>query len=192
MPGTAPLSALPKHRISVLSVLLTIVLTIVLIILGERILYDINRYFNPAYDRFGLAPQGLMQELIPTANAKTISADGTFIEPTYSTKDYETYRLLLHTAIIIPIFLLSFLFYYFLRFKRRSSPYQIISWAYLFFAFWMMIHLLGELGIYMISHYKTAGVYFVLGILIAMFTTLIILIQKRLHSRSELNPSSSA
>lgn len=145
--------ALPRSRhVSVISILLTIVLTIVVIILGERILYDINRALNPLYGEGG--------------------------------KDYQTYRLLLHTAIIVPIFLLSFLFYYFLKFKRQSSPYQIISWAYLIFAFVMVMHLLGELGLYMIRHYQTFGVYLVLGILVAVFTTLIIIIQKKLHARA--------
>lgn len=42
----------PQRKVSLVSIFLSILLAIVLIIFGERVLYDINRWFNPAYERY--------------------------------------------------------------------------------------------------------------------------------------------
>lgn len=43
------LNANPKRKVSLASIALTLLLAIALIIFGERLLYDINRWFNPVY-----------------------------------------------------------------------------------------------------------------------------------------------
>lgn len=104
-------------KIAMITLFLTIALTVALVILGERLLYDINRWFNPAHDRFGYL-QTIREVLVPTAHATVI--DG--YTPPDSRQDYETYRLLLHAALIVPLFLLFFLLYYFVHFKKRIQP----------------------------------------------------------------------
>ena len=42
-----------KKKVSGVAVLMVIILTIVIIVLGERFMFDLNRWFNPAFDQFG-------------------------------------------------------------------------------------------------------------------------------------------
>lgn len=179
-----------RVHLSLVTSLLVIALAIALIILGERILIDVNRLFNPGYERYGdgdvpygYAPNELRELSIPTAHATVFPPP----LPSYTAglQSYETYRLLLHAAVIIPLFLLMFLIYYFFRFKKPRSPYKILSYAYITFAFYMIVRLLAELCLYLIKHLKTGGVYIVLIILITIFTVLITVVQKRLHAKSE-------
>lgn len=167
-----------RAHLSLITSLLVIVLTAALIILGERILIDVNRWLNPAHDRYGYAPSGIQELLIPTAHATSPLPPGS-----YSRQSYDTYRLLLHAAVIIPLFLLMFLMYYFFRFKKPNSPYKILSYAYIAFAFYLIIRLFAEICYFLIKHLKTDGVYIVLIMLIAIFTVLIVLFQKRLHAK---------
>jgi hypothetical protein len=77
------------------------------------------------------------------------------------------------------------------RFKRTTSPYRIVATSYIIFAFWMIARLMTEICWYTIKnykalgvyHYKALGVYLVLGILITLFTTLIVIVQKKLHAK---------
>ncbi|HCE86470.1 MAG TPA: hypothetical protein DEP08_01570 [Candidatus Jacksonbacteria bacterium] len=191
LPQTPSPHSSTKRKTSLVSVLLTIALTIAFVIFGERLLHDVNRWFNPASQQYGFAPQTALEILIPTAHAQELIAriadeyptTTTSIKSDYSRQSYETYRLLLHAAVIIPVFLLMFLVYYYFRFKRTGSPYKILSYAYMAFAFYMILRLLAELCVFVIKNLKTAGVYIVLGIVIVVFTTLIVIIQKKLHSK---------
>ena len=169
-----------KSRISIIGVILCFVLLIVLILFGERVIFDLNRVANPiivesvgssasyskySYQTYSYERSGLSSQRI------------------YYKKDeqskYRIYKLLIHSAFIIPIFLLIFLFYYLFHLKQANPNTRIVLYAYIGAAFWMMLHLLIETAAYVIDRFENAAVYIILGILIAIITPLAIFIQKK-------------
>lgn len=173
LPQTPPPQPMKKTKVSALAVIMIIILTIVLIVLGERFLIDLNRWINPAYSQYG-----------PYYETKTSVAPPT---KTYNQGDYETYRLLIHAAFIIPVFLAAFLLYFWLHYKKEKTPKSIVAWPYFVFALWMTLHLVIEAFVFLIEQYKATGVYIVLIIMAALLTWLIIFIQKKIHEKKLAN-----
>jgi len=180
-PAPAPKENKLKHRISVMAVLLTILLSIVLVIFGERIIYDLNRTFNPVV---------VEQEERDTKKAGSIAGYGSeqsllsasrVYYPQENESEYTLYRMLIHAAFVIPAFLLMFVLYFWIWHRKSDSPYKIVVIGYLAFAFWMMLHLIFEAAGYVLEEYKNIGVYLILGFLAIMFTWLMIVLQKRVN-----------
>ncbi len=180
MPPTSTLPLPPKPvakvRVSWVSILFVVILTIVLIILGERFLFDLNRWFNPAYDQYGYhsyiyssTPEKVLQYPNRTQ--------------TFTLQDYEARRLAIHGAFVIPVLLAGFLLYFWLNFRKEKSTKYIIAWPYFIFSIWMVIHLVIEALYFLIKQYKAAGLYVVLIILAGLLTWLIIFAEKRFHDR---------
>ena len=186
---TAPRNAAPaprrRKRISAVSVILTIVLAFVVILLGERIIFDLNRIANPAIKYTGERMD--YQE----SNRLMYSYESSGVSKTqiyYATEDksrYITYKILIHSAFIIPIFLLMILFYYIVNIKGEKAHLKVAMWAYVVFAFWMLFHLLGELGRYIIDQYENAAIYIILGLLVVIITPLVIFLQKKFSEHEE-------
>ncbi len=99
--------------------------------------------------------------------------------PTKEKGKYLTYKLLIHAAFIIPVFLLVFLFYYLVKIREQKEGWRVVVYAYMVFAFWMIAHLLGEAVKYISYQYKNAAIYIVLGLLVAIITPLAIFLQKK-------------
>lgn len=181
----APAYGLPqKPRVSVVTGLLAIILFVILVMLGERIIFDLNRVANPIVEKsISLAPNNPYG--YGSANLGMYASEGLALSSNrvyYRQADrpeYLLYKLLIHSAVIIPIFLVVFLFYYLYHIRQVNETLIAVIYAYISFAFWMLIHLLGELGYYIIEQYKSAAVYIILVILAAIITPLIIFLQKR-------------
>lgn len=186
---TAPRKVAPaprrKKRLSAVSVILTIVLAFVVILLGERIIFDLNRVANPAIKYTGERMD------YKEANSLKYSYEQSGISKTkiyYATDDksgYITYKLLIHSAFIIPIFLLMILCYYIVNIKGEKDHLKVAMWAYVVFAFWMLFHLLGELGRYIIDQYENVAIYIILGLLVVIITPLVIFLQKKFVEHHE-------
>jgi ABC-type xylose transport system permease subunit len=155
----------PQKRVKVswLAIVFIVILTIVLIVLGERFLVDLNRWFNPTYT------SGSSYYLPVTQR--------------YNEGSYESYRLFIHAAFIIPVFLAAFLLFFWLYYKKERTHKSIIAWPYFIFAIWMTLHLVIEAFIFLISQYKEAGFYIVMIILAALLTWLVLFVQRRLHEK---------
>jgi len=175
---TAPPAPSPKKKIKVswMTVVFIIILTIVLIILGEIFLNDLNRWINPAYGQYGSSrySTGLFNPTVAQMPTKT-----------YDKGDYEAYRLGIHAAFIIPVFLAAFLLYFLMYYKKERTHKSIVALPYFIFALWMTLHLVLETFYFLIEQYKTAGVYVVLIVLAALLTWLVIFIQKKIHEKKE-------
>lgn len=154
-----------KHKVSVLSVILAIILTIVLIILGTRIILDLNKYFNP---------------LVSTEYVRGYTNDmGSIYYPAAKEVAYFLYKILLYAAFVLPVILLGIFFYVGVHRHPEKKKHRPLAWSYLIFAIWMTLHFLGAIGRFVISQYKTVGIYVILVILVAFFTWLVIALQRR-------------
>lgn len=179
---SAPLKS--KHHISVLGVIITIILAIVLVVLGERILFDLNRVANPAIkstsatnDYYGSNYRsGLASERSGLSNAVV------YFEQQDKGK-YMAYKTIIHAAVIIPIFLLMFLLYYLINIKGTQEEMKIVMWGYMVFAIWMMLHLIINIIRYVSEEYKNAAIYIILGVLVLVLTPLAIFIQKKVSEK---------
>jgi len=167
-----------KSKVSAMAVLFVIILTIVLVIFGERLMSDFNEWLNPAFDQWGSSY---------TYRYETSSIDTSSInainDKVYTRADYEIYKLLIHTAFVIPVLLAAFLLYFWQYYKKKHSINKIIAWPYFIFAIWMLMHVIIEAFYYLIKEYEKLGIYIVLIILVSLLTWLVLFIQKKYHQK---------
>jgi len=185
---TAPRSAqkpkLGKKKISVLGIILTIIVTIVVILLGERIIFDLNKAANPVVEKEYTTQQDGNYRKSPAYSGLTydkarVVSQARVYYPREKEGEYKGYKLLIHASFIVPIFLLTFLLYYLFNVRLKSDNLMIVMWGYMFFALWMVVHLIGEAMYYVYKQFPQAGIYIVLVVLAAIFTGLAIFIQKK-------------
>lgn len=166
LPTTTPVVQTPpsKSKHSGLSILFMILLTGVLIILSEKILFDVNKAFNPA--------------------DHATCAYGYTEDCTYASSQdkYEANRLLIHALVTLPI-LLGAVLLYLLYERKTTSGGHIASWAYFGAAFWLCIRLLGEMMYFLVRKYESLGIYIVLAIFAAILTWLVVALQRRHAAR---------
>lgn len=171
-----------KHGISFLGVLLTIILAVVIIILGERIMFDLNRVANPLVESTmsrGGSADFYVQSTSGLAMEKSSLSGTSIYYPRAQSGEYKMYKLLIHGAFVLPIFLLMFLLYYWLNLKKRNENWFVVVWGYMAASMWLLLHLIGEVGKYVIDQYKNAAVYIILIFLALVLTSLAVFIQKK-------------
>jgi len=170
----SPMKAIKQKTVSGMSILLAIILTCVLISLGEYVLFDLNRSVNPAYDVCGQYPDG----------GRALYKHSPYPVPqinTYTRDDCRNFGLLIHAAFVIPVFLAAFLMYFFFYFRRPQSKYKILAWPYFIFSIVMILHLLIETGVRFVGN--KIAVYLILGLIAALLTGLVVLLQKKFGER---------
>ena len=182
-----PTAQTPKNKnYSALSVFLAMILAVVLILLGERVIFDLNRFINPAvdkeytnaaYDAARSRSNGMMNyeyesPKLPMRNAPMLHESSGVVSDTkiYYQADqqgrYLMYKLIIHAAAIVPLFALAFMLYYL---KKQSKEFKPILISFLVAAFWLMFHLLGETTKFVVNAYRNIAIYFVLAALVAVF-----------------------
>ena len=176
-----------QKSISALGVVFTMILAIVIILLGEKIIFDLNKVANPivsdySYDSYdggynSGASLGLSSERSGLSQSQ-------IYYPTNQKADYIMYKLLIHSAFIIPIFLLSFLMYYMFNVKKRQPNWFVVTYGYLVFAFWMLFHLLIEIMMVISYQFPNSAIYIILGILAVIFTSLTVFMQKKVANKN--------
>ncbi|MCD4705997.1 hypothetical protein K8R61_02855 [bacterium] len=179
--SVAPPSRRHRGKLSLIGILLTFVLTIVLVLLGERILFDLNRVANPAIEQTESVKnvqQDYSRSSVMSYERSGLSNTKVYYK-TESKSRYITYKLLIHSAFVIPVFLLMFLLYYIISIKGKRDDLKVVMSGYVVFAFWMLFHLIGEIGKYIIDQWENAAVYIILFLLVAIITPLAIFIQKK-------------
>jgi hypothetical protein len=179
--GSSASKAKRGHKISVMAAILTLLLAIVLIILGERAIFDLNRSFNPhVIDSPTVSPYsyggGYEVESSALSTADVYYAHG-------ERSDYKLYRMLIHAAFVIPAFLLVFVLYFWIWHRKTDNPFKVVVFGYLVFGFWMMLHLLFEIAGFVLEEYQNIGIYLVLVFLAALFTWLMVVLQHRINRR---------
>ena len=176
-----------KHqkKIPFLVKVLIAILAVVLILLGERIVFDLNRIANPVVQK--IEAGGQVDYRVGKFFSPNLSYEKSRLAPQiriyYPTKEkarYLAYKLLIQASFIIPVFLLMFLFYWWMKLKERKAGWEAVVYAYVIFALWMMLHLLKDTAHYVINQYRSAAVYIILGILIIILTPLVVFFQKKM------------
>ncbi len=180
----APRASSTPQKFSVPAIILTLILAIVLILLGERLIFDLNSWINPAIEKQGSDYEYSESDYgrgitAPMSLEKSALAPEASIQyPTVERSSYLTYKLLIHAAFIIPVFLLVFLLYYLVKIKQQKEGWRTVIYGFMIFGFWMMLHLLIEAGEYISSQYKSAAIYIILGTLVIILTPLAVFLQK--------------
>ncbi len=198
---TAPRGHFTPSKFSALGIILAIILAIVLVLLGERLIFDLNRWVNPliteiteqySYD-LGTQTGAYIDDMsefkvsqsVGLSAEKNVLAPGISVYyPARESGVYLAYKLLIHAAFTIPVFLLVFLLYYLVKIKEQKEGWQAVIYAFMIFAFWMIIHLIGEAVSYTFSQYKSAAIYIILGVLVLILTPLAIFLQKKHSERT--------
>lgn len=167
-------------RVSILGIFMAIILAIVIIMLGERIMFDLNRVANPlaqstfeqdtGYSKFSGA-----YWVSESSNLSNVR----IYYPREKTEQYKLYKLLIHAAFVLPAFLLMFLLYYQLNLKKKNTVWRAVVWAYMIGAIWVLLHLIGEAGRYVLDAYKNAAIYIILVFLAVILTSLAVFLQKK-------------
>lgn len=170
----------PGHHISIIGVILGIFLFITLVLLGERIIFDLNRYANPAVEGAGQNQIASFSTSVYKSERSGL-ANARVYYRSENQSQYISYKLLIHAAFIIPTFLVVFLLYYIYNIKDKNINLKVVLWSYFAFALWMLLHLLGETGKYIIEEFENAAIYIILGLLAVIMTTLGIFIQKKVN-----------
>lgn len=167
-------------RVSILGIFMAIVLAVVVIMLFERIMFDLNRVANP------LAQSTLEQDTgyskfsgVYWVSESSNLSNVRIYYPREKTEQYKLYKLLLHAAFVLPIFLLMFLLYYYLNLKKKNTVWRAVVWAYMLGAIWVLLHLIGEAGRYVLDAYKNAAIYIILVFLAVILTSLAVFLQKK-------------
>lgn len=165
------------RKTSGMSIFLAIILTCVLISLGEYILFDLNRSVNPAYEQCGSYPR---------KGSYPVYYEGKMTQPqsSYTVDDCRNYALLIHAAFAVPMFLIAFLVYFFFYYRRPESKYKILAWPFFIFSVVMLFHVLIETGVRFLG--SKTGIYLVLGLVAALLTGLVILLQKKFGERQQI------
>jgi hypothetical protein len=169
-----------QKKISALGIIFTIVLAIVIILLGERIIFDLNKVANPIVSEYS---SGVSNYKSGLSYERSGLSQSRIYYPTGQKADYLMYKLLIHSAFIIPIFLLTFLLYYMFNIKKRQPNWFVAMYGYLVFAFWMLFHLLIELMIVINYQFPNSAIYIILGILAVIFTSLTVFMQKKVINK---------
>lgn len=185
---TAPKKMEPtkkKTKIAALGVILAIILAIVLILLGERIIFDLNRVANPVIEKTQVSTSRVYPRASGFTYERSALSKTQIAYPAVKREQYVIYKIIIHATFIIPIFLLTFLLYYHFNIKRKDSHWRVVMWAYVFFAIWMILHLLGETAQFVIEKYENAAIYIILGVFAIVFTLLAVFIQKKVAEKHE-------
>lgn len=174
-----------QSKYSALSVFMAVILFGILIMFGERSIFDLNRFLNPAVDKEYTT--WMNQNQFSNKRAYDIDApkmpvrsyemaqDYTAISSTqvyYGSTErgrYMMYKLIIHAAVIIPIFLFAFVLFYF---KKKNHHLRPLLISFLFVAFWLMFHLLGETVEFVMDEYRNVAIYVILFILAVVFGVL--------------------
>ncbi|MFZ5390683.1 MAG: hypothetical protein ACOZAJ_00180 [Patescibacteria group bacterium] len=150
-----------KEQMALTSVLLSILLAITLIGLGQRGLYDLNRLYNPHYQVCN--------------QAKYLLSVG-------DSCPWETYAfktVLLHSYLSLPLFLIFLGLVFYFRKRRlgtwQTALYRVSNGVAIFFG----VEFVLEVIIYLFQYHKVAAWYTSLGLAALLLAILVIYIERK-------------
>jgi hypothetical protein len=163
-----------KEKISPWSIFFSILLTAVLITIGEFGLRDSNRVFNPYYETCYVKISFSSINLFQRVGAPQTSCD---------LKAYEGTSLLLHADIVAPLLLIGLAIIFIIRKKKLASYIRVIFLTCAIFVVWMSIRIIYETESFLVKHYPLAGKYVVFLTIAAVCALLIITIQNKIRQK---------
>jgi hypothetical protein len=159
-------------------------MAIVIILLGERIIFDLNKAANPIVSEYTTNTGGIDYYNASLSYERSGLSQAKIYYPTNQKADYIMYKLLIHSAFIIPVFLLTFLMYYMFNVKKRQPNWFVVTYGYMVFAFWMLFHLLIEIMVVISYQFPNSAIYIILGVLVVIFTSLTVFMQKKVVNKN--------
>ncbi len=189
-----------KLKYSPLSIFMAVILFGILVMFGERLIFDLNRYINPVIDneytqwknqrdldvRRGVdydSPKTPARRSFEMTQDSVSAVSQTEIYyPAQEKGRYLMYKLIIHAAIIIPLFVLAFVLFYY---KRKNLQLKPLLVSFLIFGFWMVFHLLGETIAFVMNEYRNIAIYVILIVLGAIFAGVTYFSQAKLHKENE-------
>ncbi len=162
--GSQPVarSAPPKERLTATGVFLSVLLTLTLIGLGERLLYDLNRLYNP--------------------HGRTCSNQVVYIFSRGGECPIEQYAfklVLLHSYVSFPLFIIFLGLMLYLRHRRLATWQKALFRASAAVSIFFGVQFLAELIIFLFRFHHLVGVYVSYGLGAVMLMTLIIYIERK-------------
>ena len=171
--------------------LTTVILVVVILIFCNRLIFDVNRLVNPVVNReYGDFKKNRSESIdVKKFDGAEMSAeilDGPFSEvrlyyPKKEENRYLMYKLIIYSAIIIPLFIMSFVLFYF---KKGNYSWRLIVVGIFAVSAWLMLGLLRSVISFIMESYENFAAYVVLAILILFFGGLTIYFQsKHIHKK---------
>ena len=151
----------PKEHLTTSAIFLSLLLTLCLIGLGQRGLYDLNKKYNKHYD------------ICNQVRYITTAGESCPFE------QYAFQQVKLHSYLSLPLFIFFLSLVLFLK-KRRLTTWQkalfrVSSTVAIFFGLEFLI----EATVYLFQYYPTIGWYFCLSIAAILIAILIVYIEKK-------------
>lgn len=164
----------PRPRTSLLASLFGIVLIVLLVLLTNMALFDANRAFNPL-----IVETQATQPRTDLLTERSSLLDVSVQYPRPQKNQYELYRLLIHSAIVIPIALIAAAFWIGVRHSSQLAAWRAASVAIAVFALWIFVQWIGEVGHVLMTQYKQFSLYGLLLLLALLCLTLVVGLQRR-------------
>mgnify|MGYP003984527163 FL=1 len=190
-----------KSKYSILSIFMAVVLFGILVMFGERLIFDLNRYINPVIDseytqwqnqrnvsmRRGIDLDGpqtpvYRSEKMTRDSVSAVSQTQVYY-PAPEKGRYLMYQLIIHSAVVIPLFVLAFVLFYY---KRKDTKLKSLLISFLCFGFWMIFHLLGETIAFVMDEYRNIAIYVILIVLAVVFASVAYFSQAKLHKDEDV------
>lgn len=196
--GSANVPVKKKQKFAALSIFMAVILFGIIVMLGERLIFDLNRYLNPVIDKeyttwknqqvdTGRRLYDIDGPKMPPRSYEMAQDATNAISPStqiyYSAEEkgrYLMYKLIIHAAVIIPMFVFAFVLFYL---KKKDVNMRPLLISFLFAAFWLMFHLLGETINFVMNQYRNIAIYVILIVLAAVFGVLAYYTQIKQHSK---------
>lgn len=158
-----------KEKFSGWSIFFSVLLMVVFILMGELVLRDLNKYFNPMY-----------------GNCRGEQEISALAGNVCDLVKYEANRFILHADFVVPFLILAVIIYLFSRKRKLRSYVRVLVLSYFIFTAWMFCHLVGEGEYFLFKHYREIGNYAILFTLALIFIISIILVQRKINKRPKV------
>ena len=150
-----------KPRLTATSVFLSFLLSATLVGLGERGLYDLNRFFNPFYQACNQA-----RYLISGGESCPV-------------EQHAVRQLLLHGYVSVPLFIIFLGLVLYLRQNRLATWQQALFRVSSAIAIVFGVQFLLEATLFLFRFYRTESWYFMLGIGAVLLMVLVVYTERR-------------
>lgn len=158
-----------KERLTGASVLLSFLLTVTLLGLGERGLYDLNRMYNPHYY---------------TCNQAAFLIT---VGESCPAEEFAFQNVLLHSYVSFPLFVIFLVLMLYLRHHRlntwQKALFRVSGIVSIFFG----LQFLAEAVIFLLKFHYLIGIYVTLVLGAIVLATLVIYLERRAAKKRSLN-----
>jgi hypothetical protein len=163
-----------KEKISPWSVFFSILLTVILITMGEYAFQDSNRVFNPQYEACHVSISFNSMRFLQKTGSPQENCE---------MRAYASMSLLLHADISAPLLLIGIVILLLTRKKAIPAYLKAVFFSCSVFIVWMSIRVIYETESFLVKHYPLAGKYVVFMTIAIICVALIVIIQGKLRRK---------